>query len=195
MQEHDLRWAKSKEKWASVKNIRKKNTSIAKFNKESEIFIKNLSKITFDNTEFKLVKTLGSNSSLIGKIIKSKTMVTKTEINMRYHLAVSNLAIIDDEKKIIASAGENNTVYIWDFDKGSLINKFEVGEPEFVFCLAVLDDSSLVVSSSDETVGIWNTKIGKVRLELKGHLGGPDQFAFSKMNDLYVYPLKIVDMQ
>ncbi len=47
-----------------------------------------------------------------------------------------------------------------------------MGDIEYVFCLAVLDDSSLVVGSSDETVGIWDIRTGKVRLELKGHTGG-----------------------
>jgi len=155
------------------KKTRKKNTSIMKFNKQSEIIIQDVSKLVLDNTEFKLVRTLGSNGGLIGSIIQSKTMIKKTDDqkNMGF-TPVSDLVIIDDEKKIVASAGEDNIIYIWDLNEASLLNKFEVGDIEYVFCLAALDNSSLAVGSSDETVGIWDIETGKVRLELKGHTGG-----------------------
>ncbi len=122
MQDHDLNWRRSIEKEKSIKKLDKKMTYILKFNKESEIVIQNLSKLILDNTQFKLVRTRGSNGGLIGSIIKSKTINTKTEINMRFSTPVSDLAIIDDDKKIIASAGEDNIIYIWDLNKASLIN-------------------------------------------------------------------------
>jgi len=55
----------------------------------------------------------------------------------------------------LASGSFDNTIRIWDFNKGIEINKLEV-HTGTVLCLVVLPNNQLASGSQDNTIRIWD---------------------------------------
>lgn len=81
--------------------------------------------------------------------------------------------------KVLATAGFDNDVKLWDFASGKEIRTL-TGHTGAVYCVVFNKDGSLLASSSlDGTIRLWNPADGKMVREMKGHTGIVDSIAYS----------------
>ncbi|MGH8908224.1 MAG: trypsin-like peptidase domain-containing protein, partial [Egibacteraceae bacterium] len=78
-----------------------------------------------------------------------------------------------DGQPLLASAGEDRTVRLWDPATGEQVRSLE-GHTGGVnaLCPVTVDGQPLLASADDGTVRIWDPATGEQRASLKGHTGG-----------------------
>ncbi|HHP7232103.1 MAG TPA: caspase family protein [Xenococcaceae cyanobacterium] len=86
--------------------------------------------------------------------------------------------------KILASASSDNTIKLWDTEKGNLITTL-VGHQAGVNSISFSQDgTSLISGSEDRTVKIWDTKSNTLITSLTGHTDAVKTVAISPDNKL-----------
>jgi WD40 repeat protein len=91
---------------------------------------------------------------------------------------VYNLAFSPDGK-ILASAGFDNVVKLWEYPSGKELREIK-GHTGPVYCVAFSPDGKTLASSShDMTIRLSNVADGKLVREIKGHTGIVDSIAYS----------------
>ncbi|MFO0878046.1 MAG: WD40 repeat domain-containing protein [Gemmataceae bacterium] len=102
---------------------------------------------------------------------------------IKAHEALVYSLAFSPDGKLLASAGFDGLVKIWEFDpsKGELKEKLKLtGHAGPVYCVSYNKDGSLLASSSqDKTIRLWTPADGKMQRELKGHGDIVDNIAFS----------------
>jgi WD40 repeat protein len=82
--------------------------------------------------------------------------------------------------KLLATAGFDNLVKLWDFAAGGKEIRTLTGHVGPVYSVAFHPDGKTLVSSSDDkTIRLWNVADGKLIRELKGHGGIVDSIALN----------------
>jgi mono/diheme cytochrome c family protein len=82
--------------------------------------------------------------------------------------AIRALAVSPDGK-LLASAGADRAVRLWNLANGSEWRRFE-GHTDEVLCVTfTADGRRLLTGSGDRSVRLWNVETGKVLLRLVGH--------------------------
>ncbi|KAI9658392.1 MAG: hypothetical protein M1821_002525 [Bathelium mastoideum] len=82
--------------------------------------------------------------------------------------SVISVAFSSDGKQI-ASASEDNTIKVWDVERGGAAYTLE-GHSHFVLFVAFSPNNNQIVSASkDKTIKIWDTKKGDILCTLRGH--------------------------
>ena len=88
------------------------------------------------------------------------------------------MAFSADGKRIV-SGSQDNTVKVWDADKGTELLTLK-GHTNWVNSVAFSADGKRIVSGSwDNTVKVWDADKGTEMLTLKGHTGWVTSVAFS----------------
>jgi WD40 repeat protein len=81
--------------------------------------------------------------------------------------------------KILASAGRDNLVRLWDPGTGKEIKQI-AGHESWVYCVAFSPDAKQLASSSrDKTIRVWDVATGKQLRQLTGHQQKIPSIAFS----------------
>ncbi len=82
--------------------------------------------------------------------------------------------------KLLATAGGDGFVKIWDTDLGQEIRSFEAHPDSLVIDVAFSPDGSkLLTGSFDDAAKLWNAKTGQLLLTLSGHNSGVFGVAFT----------------
>lgn len=98
---------------------------------------------------------------------------------LKGHSALVYSLAFSPDGKLLATAGFDNTVKLWDFPAGKETRTLS-GHTGPVYCVAFSPDGGTLASSSqDQTIRLWNVADGKFLRELKGHTGIVDSIAFS----------------
>jgi WD40 repeat protein len=98
---------------------------------------------------------------------------------LKGHDALVYSLAFSPDGKLLATAGFDNVVILWDFAAGKEARKL-TGHTGAVYCVAFSKDGKLLASSSlDKTIRLWNVADGKFLREIKGHTGIVDSVAFS----------------
>lgn len=118
--------------------------------------------------ERKLLKTIEQNSDLL-------SFVTSVFLRVLWCIAIS------PNGRVIASAGENLPLVLWNFDSGRRWRDFLTSEAN-VRCVAFSPDGQLLASGSqDKTMRIWNIHTGDLLYTVE-HLGEVNCVTFSPDN-------------
>ncbi|WP_133510916.1 TIR domain-containing protein, partial [Candidatus Thiosymbion oneisti] len=81
--------------------------------------------------------------------------------------------------RILASAGKDKTVRLWDVETGQLRAALQ-GHTDSVTSVAFAPDGlSLASASRDETIRLWDTETGQLHARLRGRNGPVDSVAFT----------------
>lgn len=83
-----------------------------------------------------------------------------------------NAAVYSPDGRIIASAGESESIRLWDRNSGDLVRVLPGHDGERVMGLAFSPDGKLLASCGNGgTVKLWNYHIGRLVLVLTNHVG------------------------
>ncbi len=92
---------------------------------------------------------------------------------------VNEIELINDD--LLASAGDDNTVRIWDLK--TFANKFTfTGHTNHVFGLKLVSPNQLASVSKDDMIKIWNITSGALIQSLTGHTG-EIRYSIDMLND------------
>jgi WD40 repeat protein len=81
--------------------------------------------------------------------------------------------------KVLASAGNDSTIKLWDFSSGRLLRTL-TGHTAWVYSVAFSPDGKLLASgSADNSVGLWDVESGRQLRSLTGHKDQVSSVAFS----------------
>ena len=106
-------------------------------------------------------------------------LVSRLPDEFKGHTALVYQLAFSPDGKILATAGFDNLVKLWDFASGKELRTL-TGHTGPVYCVAFSPDGQLLASSSlDKTIRLWNVADGKPLRELKGHTDIVDTVAFS----------------
>jgi WD40 repeat protein len=107
--------------------------------------------------------------------------VLKVEREMEAHTDVVNAAVLSPDSKILATAGHDRSIHLWNVATGGLIRSL-TGHNGAVYDVAFdLSGSILASASADETIKIWNAVSGE-RLDTLGQCEG-EQYAVRFSHD------------
>jgi WD40 repeat protein len=99
---------------------------------------------------------------------------------LKGHTANVNGLAFNPKGTILATAGFDNTVKLWEFPKGKELFTLK-GHTKPVYCVAFSPDGNTLASGSDDkTIRLWNVADGKFIREIKGHTGTVSAVAFRK---------------
>jgi len=91
----------------------------------------------------------------------------------------------DPHGKLVAAAGDDGTVSLWDRDSGHLTRTLPAGHPALLHGLAFSSDGSLIASGGDEaTVRLWDPRSGNLKATLRGPTDSVSSVAFSPAEHL-----------
>ncbi len=111
----------------------------------------------------------------------SNALLTSTDNNIDAHAqcllktldnhqsgSIHSLDLNPFQSNLLASGSHDNTIRIWDVNKGKELNKLE-GHTNEVRCLVLLPNNQLASGSRDNTIRIWDVNKGKELNKLEGH--------------------------
>jgi WD40 repeat protein/serine/threonine protein kinase len=121
------------------------------------------------------------NDPIIGnrvKVVDARTGAPLVEL-IGHTGAVNCVAFSGDGKRIV-SGDLNNTIKIWDAQRGGPALLELKGHTGHVNSVAFSPDGTRLVSGSgDRTVRVWDARTGTTLLELKGHTGAVTSVSFN----------------
>ena len=101
---------------------------------------------------------------------------------VKAHTALVHALAVSPDGKLLATAGFDNTVKIWDVAADGSLKEKKVltGHTGPVYAVSFHPKDGVVVSASlDKTARVWNLADGKMTQEIKGHTDIVDAVAFS----------------
>ncbi|KAJ2920033.1 hypothetical protein MD484_g254, partial [Candolleomyces efflorescens] len=179
-----------------VETIKTWNPEVPKPAVEDQyLFLRDMVSLFGDATNFKLPKWREFRVLLRGLL----TSVSKAhqevaarflreyveDVNCLFELqghsgTVSSVAISRDGKRIVSGSWDN-TIRIWDMEKGEQVGSSLRGHDDWIRSVAISPNGELIVSGSDDkTVRVWDAKTGtQVGESLQGHGSWVSSVAFS----------------
>lgn len=130
-----------------------------------------------------LVCALVLSSSLV--LAQNQPPPREIKDKEKAHTALVHSLALSPDGKLLASAGFDDVVKVWEFPSGKLLRELKAkdgkdGHTAPVYCVAFNKDGTLLASSShDKTIRLWNPADGKAIREIKGHGGLVDSITFS----------------
>ncbi|RXW12284.1 hypothetical protein EST38_g13570 [Candolleomyces aberdarensis] len=132
-----------------------------------------------------LVELLKSGSDEDRRVVEGFQQQYTRDINCLSELqghtnTVRAVAISPDGKRIVSGSWDN-TIRIWDMEKGAQVGEPLLGHGEAIYSVAISPDGKLIVSGSDDkTIRIWDAETGmQVGESLRGHEYSVRSVAFS----------------
>ena len=105
----------------------------------------------------------------------------RVEKEIEAHTDVVNAAVLNPDSKILATAGHDRAIHLWDAESGGLIRSL-AGHNGAVYDIAFDPSGTILASASaDETIKIWNAISGE-RLDTLGQCEA-EQYAVRFSND------------
>ncbi|VTR96182.1 wd-40 repeat protein : Uncultured bacterium genome assembly Metasoil_fosmids_resub OS=uncultured bacterium PE=4 SV=1: Sigma70_r2: Sigma70_r4_2: WD40: WD40: PQQ_2: WD40 [Gemmata massiliana] len=74
--------------------------------------------------------------------------------------------VLDRAAKVIATSGNDERMYLWDFATGRLLHDLGAPQRTFVFRLALSPDGTTLASVQNGSIRLWDTATGKLVREL-----------------------------
>ncbi|MEM7544656.1 MAG: c-type cytochrome [Pseudomonadota bacterium] len=100
-----------------------------------------------------------------------------------HEAAVKTAVFVGDDR--IASAGDDDTILIWDRASGSVLHRI-TGHSAKIMALAASPDGRMIASASwDRTVGIWDVETGALIQTMTGHSQLVNDVAFGAEGTIY----------
>jgi WD40 repeat protein len=110
------------------------------------------------------------------KIVDANTGRIVTELRS-HNQPVTDLAFSPDGKRV-ASASKDQTIKLWDLDRGQELRTI-TGFTEEAAQLLFSADGSLLAANSASTIKVWEVASGREELTLNGHAARVNHVAFS----------------
>jgi WD40 repeat protein len=111
------------------------------------------------------------------------TQVAAQPAPTKAHTALVHCVAVSPDGKLLATAGFDNAVKLWDINSdGSLKEKKVLSGhtgPVYAVAFNPKDDKMLATASQDKTARVWDLSDGKTKFELKGHTDIVDTIVFS----------------
>src|SRR5215471_12665047 len=96
-------------------------------------------------------------------------VVADAPTELKGHQALVYSLAFSPDGKLLATAGFDNVVKLWEFAAGKEARTL-TGHTGPVYCVAFSPDGNTVASSSvEKTIRLWDVADGKLVRELKGH--------------------------
>lgn len=110
-------------------------------------------------------------------ILTSTVVLAQTPT--KAHTALVHCIALSADGKLLATAGFDNTVKLWDVSGATIKEKATLsGHTGPVYAVAFSNDAKVLVSSSlDKTARVWNVAEKKMTAEIKGHTDIVDTLA------------------
>jgi WD40 repeat protein len=104
----------------------------------------------------------------------------QTITELKGHTALVYHVAFSPDGKLLATAGFDNTVKLWEYPSGKEVRTL-AGHTGPVYCVAFDPSGTTLASASlDKTIRLWNVADGKPVREIKGHTDIVDSIAFHK---------------
>ncbi|MGL4484523.1 MAG: WD40 repeat domain-containing protein, partial [Anaerovoracaceae bacterium] len=110
------------------------------------------------------------------KVSLQNTYTGKLKKTLQSSRAELKTLIISSDKKTIAGACADSTIYVWDVETGNILHNF-IGHRDGmrhgkkITSLAISNDGKTLISGSvDKTIKIWDLSTAKLKKTLTGHL-------------------------
>ena len=99
------------------------------------------------------------------------TAVVLAQTPTKAHTALVHCVALSADGKLLATAGFDNSIKIWDVGGGAIKEKAVLaGHTGPVYAVAFATDGKTLVSASlDKTARVWNLADKKTTAEIKGH--------------------------
>ncbi|WP_437329392.1 eIF2A-related protein [Sorangium sp. So ce381] len=145
--------------------------------KEADLSKANLRQSTWTDCLWSGATIVGANATALlaaghgtrfSKTLPGSLSQIQAELVCGHRKGINNIAW-SPNGKLLASAGDDQTIRLWNADTGKEIARLE-GHINFVRTVAWHPDSRLLASGgSDQTVRLWDTSTGKQIARLEGH--------------------------